>query len=221
MKGFRSIQQAGSADLSDLITGSPSDGQAIVWDDGNSQWQPGDVAVDTGITLIETQSTSTDVAELEFTSIPQTYNALWLIGTIKSDAAGVYSTTPTVQINDYAGVNSYFTKWHGQRGTNTAEANEVAGNYWQVFRGAHGQGTEATPSHFEMFIHDYASALRYHGMTSFTSSRYSTGDLAVSQQSGYVDLGDGNDAAISSLQVNFYDGTNDIASGNVMLYGLG
>ncbi len=94
----------------DTTTAAPTDGQALVWDNTNSEWVPGDVATDLGTSSIDalsdvdtTTAAPTDGQALVWDNI----NSQWIpgsvaadIGTTSIDALADVDTTTTAPTND-------------------------------------------------------------------------------------------------------------------------
>lgn len=115
---------------------------------------------DNGIYLIERQILTSD-AELEFSSIPQTYEHLWLVGSVRSSSGAVAIDH---LVNNLTGL-AYYTIGYAHNSAGFTTVENVGGGSARVG----GMGALSTAfSGLEVFYPNYADSSKY--MTWFSRS---------------------------------------------------
>lgn len=100
-------------DLTDVDTSSvaPTDGQALVWDNANSQWEPGTVSGGGTVTYLSSPSTLLDVSGLSAQANNNTYVTYTIPSSVPSTAGSVVLRVITSADEDEVTVHAKTSSW--------------------------------------------------------------------------------------------------------------
>lgn len=198
----------------DITTNPPTDGQALIWNDTDSEWVPGDVASGGGggITLIQEVVTTASASSVTFSSIPNTYRHLKLMitarGTNASNDVGCQ-----LRFNGDTG-NNYDYQQFFVNGGSTAGVRSTSQSQLRFLQIAAANAAANVWDSGEYTIGDYASTTHFRSCFGIGSNHDT--DLRLLTYSGRWKNAA---AAISSIVVsptagNFVDGSK------LQLYGI-
>jgi len=167
------------------------------------------------VTLIaHTEVGSGGAANIEFTSIPGTYDDLWLQLSIRLTTAGTYVSTVAVQVNSTTtGYSNTTLKGYGTTSASDRDTNQ---SYWRTIQPA-ATATASTFGSFDIYIPAYKNTSNFKQLvTNYTaenndSSNYQLGGIAGLWR---------NTAAITSIKIYEQSSNNLAQYSTATLYGV-
>ena len=158
------------------------------------------------MTLIETKTLGSNAAQIEFTSIPQTFTDLLLVYSLRDTQGGFFGSTE-IRLNSSAS-NHTQRRLRGNGAVISSGANstfEIASN---------ASGTTATTfCNGQIYIPNYTSSLNKSASIDFVMEQNAT--------EGYQQIAGGlysSTAAITSIA--FVNGANLVAGSTISIYGI-
>jgi hypothetical protein len=153
-------------------------------------------------------------ANITFSSIPATFDDLWLQLSIRVATAGTYVATVAIQVNTTTtGYSNTTLKGYGTTATSDRDSNQ---SYWRTIQPA-ATATASTFGSFDIYIPAYKNTSNFKQLiTNYTAENNSASDYQLGGIAGLWR----NTAAINSIKIYEQSSNNLVQYSTATLYGI-
>lgn len=162
---------------------------------------------------IASTSLTTAASSIDFNNIPSGYTDLYLVLSLRGDAASAYNDS-YIQFNNDTGANYSMRRIYGTGSSATSDSLTSGANYGRISPSVGATGTSSTFGNGMVYIPNYTGSTQ----KSFTSDGVTENNATGAFAALYADLWTGT-AAISSLKV-FGLSTTLQPNSTATLYGI-
>lgn len=169
------------------------------------------------VTLIaHTEVGSGGAANIEFTSIPGTYDDLWLIVSGRWNTAATFSTTTRIEING-SSASDYSQTWLRGTGTSVSSTRHSAQTSWRATNDPAATATASTFGNMSVYIPAYKNTSNFkQAVMEFASENNSSTDYWI----GCTGALWRSTSAVTSLKILEASASSLVQYSTATLYGI-